>query len=99
MTWHKVDKYISNKESKLPVTTYKRGRKNSPRVFKIDDLDGFYVSNSLNRAVHFTFEQEDIIVIDIFNSAQAAHNDAGDAIGIIELNIRTGNAKFFTEGR
>jgi len=96
MASHKVDKYIA---TKFPVVVYKREKKKSPRVFELDELDGFFVDNKLDRAVHITFEEEDVIVIDIYNTAQAAYNYASEVIGIIEINIRTGKAKFLTEGR
>ncbi len=96
MTSQKVDGYTS---MKFPVATYKRGSKKQPRVFKIDELDGFYVDNELNRAVHVTFDDNDVFVIDIFDSAQAAYTDTGKTVGIIEVNIKNGKAKFFTEDR
>lgn len=96
MKWHKVDKYIPLKTS---VTTHKRGRRNVPSVFRLGELDGFYIDNELDRAVHITFEERDVIVVDIYNTAQAANKPVGNAIGIIELNLRTGRAKCFREGR
>jgi hypothetical protein len=96
MSRHKVDNYVS---LKAPVTTYKRGRKKRPRVFNINELDGFYVDNRMDRTVHITFEEEDVIIIDIYDTAQAAYDNKGEVVGIIEVNIRTGKAKFFTEGR
>ena len=96
MEWRKVDKYVPMRS---PVLAYKRGEKRRQRVFSIEELDGFYVDNKLDRTVHITFEEEDVIVVDVYNTAQSAYNDAGEVIGIIEVNIRTGKAKFFTEGR
>ncbi len=49
--------------------------------------------------VHITFEKKEIIVIDIYDTAQAAHKPVGETIGIIELNLDTGEAKFFRDGR
>ena len=82
-----------------PVVTYNRGNKNKPRVFKIDELDGFYVDKNLNRTVHMTFEEEDVVIIDIYDTVQAAYEPVGEILGIVELNIRTGKAKYFREGR
>ncbi len=96
MKRHKVDTYVPVKST---PHTYGRGEKNKPRVFQIDELDGFYVDTKLDRTVHVTFEEEDVILIDVYNAAEAAYNDNGEAIGIIELNLTTGQAKFFKEGR
>ncbi len=96
MTWHKVDKYIPMEPS---VATYRRGEKKGSRVFRMGGLDGFYVDNELDRTVHITFEKKEIIVIDIYDTAQAAHKPVGETIGIIELNLDTGEAKFFRDGR
>lgn len=97
MKVHKIDKYIPMKTT---VATYKRGNKNESRVFDINELDGFYVDNELDRTVHVTFEEEDVIIIDIYNAAEAAYNpDKGEAIGIIELNLTSGEAKFFKDSR
>ena len=81
------------------MATYKRGQEKRPRVFKIDELDGFYVDNETDRAVHITLEEKDVVVIDVYNSSQAAYTETGETIGIIEVNLKTGKAKFFTEGR
>ena len=96
MTRHKIDKYVPMTSS---VATYRRGEKKSSRVFKMSELDGFYVDNGLNRTVHITFEERNVIVIDIYDTAQAAYKPVGEAIGIIELNLDTGRANFFREGR
>ncbi len=99
MMQHKVNKYIPEKSTLFPVATYKRGEKKRPRIFEIGELDGFYVDTQLDRTLHITFEEKDVIVIDIYNTAQAAYSEAGEVMGIIELNLRTGKTKFFTEGR
>ena len=96
MTWHKIDKYIPMRSS---VATYRRGENDGSRIFRMSELDGFYVDGKLDRTVHITFEEEDVIVIDIYDTAQAAYNPVGEAIGIIELNLNTGGANFFKEGR
>lgn len=96
MTWHKVDKYIPMAPS---VATYRRGEKKGSRVFRMGELDGFYVDNELDRTVHITFEKKEVIVIDIYDTARAAHKPVGETIGIIELNLDTGEAKFFRDGR
>lgn len=69
------------------------------RVFEMGELDGFYVSSKIDRAVHITFEKKDVIVIDIYDTATAAIAPVGETLGIIELNLKTGKAKFFKEGR
>lgn len=96
MVRHKVDEYIPIKSS---VVTHKREKKTKPKVFNINELDGFYVDNRMDRTVHITFEEEDVIVIDIYDTAQAAYDDKGRVIGIIEVNIRTGKERFFSKGR
>lgn len=96
MKSHKVDTYVPLKST---PDTYGRGEKNKPRVFQIEELDGFYVDKELDRTVHISFDEEDVIVIDVYDTTQAAHKDTGEALGIIEVNLRTGKAKFFTEGR
>lgn len=94
MKWHKIDKYIP-----MPVFASKRGNKKKSRVFKLDEMDGFYVDNEMDRAVHITFEEEDVVVIDIYDRAKAAIAPIGETLGIIELNLKTGKAKFFKEER
>lgn len=96
MKCHKIDRYIPMKTT---VDMYKRKENNKPRVFEISELDGFYVDKKLDRTLHVTFEEEDVILIDLYDTAQAACKDTGTAIGIIEVNLRTGKAQFFTEGR
>jgi hypothetical protein len=49
----------------------KRGESDR-RVFEMGELDGFYVSSKIDRAVHITFEKKDVIVIDIYDTATAA---------------------------
>jgi len=94
MKWHKIDSYIP-----MPVLAGKRGGKDKSRVFKLGELDGFYVDNEIDRAVHITFEEKDVVVIDIYDKARAAIAPVGETLGIIELNLKTGKAKFFKEGR
>lgn len=96
MKWHKIDKYVP---MKVPVATYKRREKVRPRVFEMGELDGFYVDNELDRTVHITFEEEDVIVIDIYNTARAAIAPVGETLRIIELNLNTGKANLFKKGR
>ncbi|MFQ5956484.1 MAG: hypothetical protein ACE5KK_01790, partial [Candidatus Brocadiales bacterium] len=75
-------------------------REQMKRIFEIDELDGFYVNKKLDRTVHITFESEKIILIDIFDTAQAAYDsNTGDALGIVELNLKTGDTQHFKEGR
>ena len=96
MTWHKVDKYIPMRSS---VATYRRGENDGSRIFRMSELDGFYVDSELDRTVHITFEEENVVVIDIYDTAQAAYKPVGEAIGIVELNLGTGGASFSREGR
>lgn len=95
MTWLRVEKYVSTKS--LGLT--KRIAKKKPRVFKMHELDGFYVDNELDRTLHITIEDRDVIVIDVYDTEKAACEPTGEPIGIIELNLNTGKAKFFREGR
>ncbi|MCQ4574609.1 MAG: hypothetical protein NOU37_05120 [Candidatus Brocadiales bacterium] len=75
-------------------------REQVKRIFKIGELDGFYVDEKLDRTVHITLESEDTIVIDIFDTAQAAYDsNTGNALGIVELNLKTGDTQHFKEGR
>ena len=75
-------------------------REQMKRIFKMGELDGFYVDEELNRTVHITFESEETVLIDIFDTRQAAYDsDTGDVLGIVELNLKTGNAQYFKEGR
>lgn len=94
MNWHKVDKYIP-----IPVLVGKRRKRDKSRVFKMAELDGFYVDNEMDRAVHITFEEENVVVIDLYDTAKAAIAPVGETLGMIELNLKTGKAKFFTERR
>ena len=96
MTWHKIDAYIPMKAS---VATCTRGEERGSRVFEMGELDGFYVDNELDRTVHITFEKQHLLVIDIYDTAQAAYKPFGEAIGIIELNLHSGKAEFFNDGR
>ena len=96
MTWHKVDTYIPMRSS---VATCTRGEKRRPRIFEMGELDGFYVDKELDRTVHITFEKQDLVVIDIYDTAQAAYKPFGEAIAIIELNLDSGKAEFFSDGR
>lgn len=80
-----------------PVVTYKRIEKDKQRVFEIDELDGFYVDNEFDRTVHITFEEEDVFVIDIYDTVDAAYDPVGEAIGIIKVNIRTGESEIIEQ--
>ena len=66
------------------------------RVFPVDELDGFYVGDGM--CVHITFEDEETIVIDIFDDGMAAYSGgAGKLRGHpVILNLRTGEARFET---
>ncbi|MBC7234160.1 MAG: hypothetical protein H5T68_13060 [Chloroflexi bacterium] len=67
-----------------------RDRPITARVFPLDELDGFYVGDG--KCVHISFESEDIIVIDLFDTEKAAYNgNAGGIIGQpILINLKTG---------
>lgn len=63
------------------------------RVFPVDELDGFYVGDEL--CVHITFEDEESIVIDVFDTELAAFRDVGNVIAPpVILNLRTGKVRF-----
>ena len=64
------------------------------RVFPVSELDGFYVGDGF--CVHFTFEDEETIVIDVFDDESAAYDgNKGKSIGnSIILNLSTGEARF-----
>lgn len=72
----------------------KRKVKNGERVFKIDELDGFYIGDGL--CVHITFEDEDTIAIDLFDTEEAAFKgNKGEIIGRpLILNLRNGEVNF-----
>lgn len=76
----------------------KRGESNR-RVFEMGEMDGFYVDSKMDRTVHITFEKKDTVVIDIYDTARAAIAPVGETLEIIKLNLKTGKAKFFKEGR
>lgn len=65
------------------------------RVYATEQLDGFYVDTTLDRCLHFTFEEHDVLVLDVFNTARAAYAPVGEALSTIELNVRTGQARVF----
>jgi len=59
------------------------------RIFPLDELDGFYVDAGV--CVHFTFEDDRIIVIDVFNDGQAAEDPSrGDLICAVRIDLSTG---------
>lgn len=64
------------------------------RVFPLGELDGFYIGDGI--CVHITFENDERIAIDLFDTEAAAFDgDAADVIAQpIILNLRTGEAKF-----
>ena len=70
-----------------------------PRVYPIGELDGFYVDKASDRCIHVTFDEEHVIVVDVFNTARAAHAPVGEALSTIELNLSTGEAKLYHDGR
>jgi len=64
-----------------------------PRIFPIGEMDGFYVDKRFDRTVHVTFDTEDVIVIDVFNAALAAHEPIGETLSIVEINLKSGAAR------
>lgn len=74
-------------------------RNGKTRIYAVEELDGFYADRELDRTVHITFESEDTIVLDIYNTVKAAYAPVGEAIGTIEINLRTGESKHFKDSR
>ena len=70
-----------------------RKRLTNGRVFPVDELDGFYVGNGL--CVHITFEDEETVVIDVFDDELAAYDGhAGQVVNKpVILNLRTGEVR------
>jgi len=70
-----------------------RKRLTNGRVFPVDELDGFYVGNGL--CVHITFEDEETVVIDVFDDELAAYDgNAGQVVNKpVILNLRTGEVR------
>ena len=75
------------------------GRVGVPRVYPIGELDGFYVDETSDRCIHVTFDEEDVIVVDLFDTARAAHAPVGDVLSTVELNLTTGEARLCHDGR
>ena len=67
--------------------------KDLPRVFDINELDGFYVDKGSNKTVHITFEKEDVLVIDIYDTVEAARRPVGEVLDIIEIDLKTGKMR------
>lgn len=67
--------------------------KDLPRVFDINELDGFYVDKESNKTVHITFEKEDVLVIDIYDTVEAARRPVGEVLDIIEIDLKTGKMR------
>lgn len=59
----------------------------------IEELEGYFVDYELARTIHVTFEDEDVIVFDIYDDREIKDTLRKDPIGIIELNIRTGKCR------
>jgi len=68
------------------------------RVYAAEELDGFYVDEALDRCIHITFDERDVVVFDVFNTARAAHAPVGEALSTIELNLTTGKVNFYYDG-
>jgi hypothetical protein len=66
------------------------------RVLSLADLEGFYVGRGV--CLHFTFEDEHTVAIDLFDDEAAARvGEAGDAIRAIILNLESGDVVFEDE--
>lgn len=63
-----------------------------PKIFDIDALDGFWLSRGLDRTLHITFEAEDVLVFDLYDTVRAAYAPVGEPLAIVRLNLRTGGA-------
>ena len=65
-------------------------RPRGPRVFALDELDGFYVGDGI--CVHVTFEDRHSVAIDLFDDEAAATNPhKGEVIAAVLLDLKTGN--------
>lgn len=64
-----------------------------PRVFPLDELDGFYVDEGI--CVHITFEDRQTIAIDLYDDERAAYNpERGKLVRSIILNLENGELTF-----
>ena len=70
--------------------TSKRDVGGGPRIFKLDDIDGFYLDEEYNRCYHFTFENATSLVIDIYDTLEAAYEPVGDTTDIIKIDLESG---------
>ena len=71
-----------------------RRRLTNGRVFPLVELDGFYAGNGM--CIHITFEDAETIVIDVFDTENAAYNseDGHSVAPPAILNLRTGKVVF-----
>ena len=63
----------------------------SRRIPTLDELEGFYIGEG--RTVHVTFEDRHTLIIDIFDTEEAAFDsDKGEVVGHpIVVNLRSGD--------
>ena len=59
-------------------------------IYPIEKLDGFFIDRTLNRTVHLTFETESIIVIDLYDTVDAAYSPVGECLSMVEINLEFG---------
>jgi hypothetical protein len=64
-------------------------RPEKPRVFPLDELEGFYVDKGI--CVHITFEDAHRVAIDLFDDAGAAYDpNRGELVRSVILDLSTG---------
>ena len=67
-------------------------------VNRLDDFDGFWVDEELDRTLHVGWEDGETLYIDLFDSWLAAFEAEGnDSLVSILLNVKTGEVKLNTE--
>ena len=61
---------------------------------RIDELDGFWADEAIDRTLHIGFEDEETLYFDLFDSDNAAHVAEGtECLASVLLNLRTGRVK------
>ena len=61
---------------------------------RIDELEGFWVSEETDRTLHIGFEEAGIVYLDLFDSDKAACVAEGNCcLTTVLLNLRTGAVK------
>jgi len=67
-------------------------------VNRLDDFDGFWVDEELDRTLHVGWEDDETLYIDLFDSWLAAFEAEGnDSLASILLNVKTGEVTLKTE--